>query len=267
MWRAAAGNPDGNKPFTCWRLAVHPRIGGKLKASEVGVTLDEILNDAFGLLAAAIKDRAAPFRTVALATVAAEGAPDVRTVVLRSFDAGARRLSVHTDARSTKVAQIQAHPAVALLAWDPMRRLQLRLRGQASLRAGDAMTRDAWEGLPGATRHLYRLRMFFVAHDPTTPNRQGNDVGPQYRSIILTHDDAQHAAATRVRDEIAAARIWPAPIVTEIKPLDVFYPAEAEHHDYFARNPWSGYCQMVIAPKVRKFRKQFADRLRETNAA
>ena len=111
------------------------------------------------------------------------------------------------------------------------------------------------------------LRMFFVAHDPTTPNRQGNDVGPQYRSIILTHDDAQHAAATRVRDEIAAARIWPAPIVTEIKPLDVFYPAEAEHHDYFARNPWSGYCQMVIAPKVRKFRKQFADRLRETNAA
>jgi hypothetical protein len=158
MWRAAAGNPDGNKPFTCWRLAVHPRIGGKLKASEVGVTLDEILNDAFGLLAAAIKDRAAPFRTVALATVAAEGAPDVRTVVLRSFDAGARRLSVHTDARSTKVAQIQAHPAVALLAWDPARRLQLRLRGQASLRAGDAMTRDAWEGLPGATRHLYRLR-------------------------------------------------------------------------------------------------------------
>ncbi len=119
----------------------------------------------------------------------------------------------------------------------------------------------------GALAYEDLLRMFFVAHDPTTPNRQGNDVGPQYRSIILTHDDAQHATATRVRDEIAAARIWPAPIVTEIKPLDVFYPAEAEHHDYFARNPWSGYCQMVIAPKVRKFRKQFADRLRETNAA
>lgn len=111
------------------------------------------------------------------------------------------------------------------------------------------------------------LRMFFVAHDPTTLNRQGNDVGPQYRSIILTHDDAQHAAAVRIRDEIAAAGIWSAPIVTEIKPLDVFYPAGAEHQDYFARNPWSGYCQVVIAPKVRKFRKQFGDRLRQPTAA
>ena len=120
---------------------------------------------------------------------------------------------------------------------------------------------------PGTLAYEDLLRMFFVAHDPTTLNRQGNDVGPQYRSIILTQDDAQHAAAPRVRDEIAAACIWPAPIVTEIKPLDAFYPAEAEHHDYFARNPWSGYCQMVIAPKVRKFRKQFADRLRESSAA
>lgn len=111
------------------------------------------------------------------------------------------------------------------------------------------------------------LRMFFVAHDPTTLNRQGNDVGTQYRSIILTHDEAQHAAAVRIRDEIAGAGIWPAPIVTEIKPLDVFYPAGAEHQDYFARNPWSGYCQVVIAPKVRKFRKQFADRLRTSAAA
>ena len=122
------------------------------------MTLDGILDEAFALLAAATKDRAAPFRTVTLATVAAGGGPDVRIVVLRSFDPAGRRLSVHTDARSAKVAQIQAHPAVALLAWDPVRRLQLRLRGQASLRSGDAMTRDAWEGLPGATRHLYRLR-------------------------------------------------------------------------------------------------------------
>jgi peptide-methionine (S)-S-oxide reductase len=111
------------------------------------------------------------------------------------------------------------------------------------------------------------LRMFFVAHDPTTLNRQGNDVGTQYRSIVLTHDEAQREAAARIRDEIAAAQIWSAPIVTEIVPLDAFYPAEAEHADYFARNPWSGYCQVVIAPKVRKFRKQFADRLRPPSAA
>ncbi len=111
------------------------------------------------------------------------------------------------------------------------------------------------------------LRMFFVVHDPTTLNRQGNDVGPQYRSIILTHDDAQREAAERIMAEIAAARVWPAPIVTEIKPLDVFYPAGEEHQDYFARNPWSGYCQVVIAPKVRKFRKEFADRLRQPSPA
>jgi peptide-methionine (S)-S-oxide reductase len=111
------------------------------------------------------------------------------------------------------------------------------------------------------------LRMFFVAHDPTTLNRQGNDVGPQYRSIVLTHDAAQAASAQRIKAEIEAAGVWSAPIVTEIAPLEVFYPAGAEHQDYFNRNPWSGYCQVVIAPKVRKFRKQFADRLRQTTAA
>jgi len=111
------------------------------------------------------------------------------------------------------------------------------------------------------------LRVFFVIHDPTTRNRQGNDVGPQYRSIIVANNDAQLAAAQRVRDEIAAAAIWPAPLVTEIVPAATFYPAEAEHQDYFARNPWSGYCQAVIAPKVLKFRKTFADRLRRPKAA
>ncbi len=111
------------------------------------------------------------------------------------------------------------------------------------------------------------LRMFFVIHDPTTLNRQGNDVGTQYRSIILTHDAGQREAAERIKAEIAAAGVWPAPLVTEIEPLTVFYPAGAEHQDYFARNPWSGYCQVVIAPKVRKFRKQFADRLRQPTAA
>ncbi len=110
------------------------------------------------------------------------------------------------------------------------------------------------------------LRVFFTTHDPTTKDRQGNDVGPQYRSIILTHSDAQEATATAVMQEISAAKLWPAPLVTQIAPLGVFYPAEAEHHDYFARNPYSGYCQVVIAPKVAKFRKAFKDRLRQVAA-
>jgi peptide-methionine (S)-S-oxide reductase len=106
------------------------------------------------------------------------------------------------------------------------------------------------------------LRVFFTIHDPTTKDRQGNDVGPQYRSVIFTHDEAQRATAEKIIAEITAARIWPAPIVTELKPLEAFWPAEPEHHDYFNRNPWSGYCRAVIAPKVLKFRKSFTDRLR-----
>jgi peptide-methionine (S)-S-oxide reductase len=111
------------------------------------------------------------------------------------------------------------------------------------------------------------LRVFFTIHDPTTPNRQGNDVGPQYRSIILTHDDTQREAARRIIAEITQAAVWNAPIVTQVEKLQDFWPAEAEHHDYFARNPWSGYCRAVIAPKVQKFRKTFADRLKRPTAA
>ena len=106
------------------------------------------------------------------------------------------------------------------------------------------------------------LRVFFTIHDPTTKDRQGNDVGPQYRSTILTHDDAQRATAERVLAEITASGIWDAPVVTEIEPLEKFWEAEEYHHNYFARNPWSGYCRAVIAPKVQKFRKTFADRLK-----
>jgi peptide-methionine (S)-S-oxide reductase len=107
------------------------------------------------------------------------------------------------------------------------------------------------------------LRVFFAIHDPTTRNRQGNDVGTQYRSIVLAHDDLQAATAGIVIKEIADAKIWgPAPLVTELVPLSTFYPAEEEHHDYFARNPFTGYCQVVVAPKVAKFRKQFTDRLK-----
>ena len=107
------------------------------------------------------------------------------------------------------------------------------------------------------------LRVFFAIHDPTTRNRQGNDVGTQYRSAIFTHSDAQAATAAEVIKEIADAKIWgPAALVTELAPLTVFYEAEPEHHDYFARNPYTGYCQVVVAPKVAKFRKQFTSRLK-----
>jgi peptide-methionine (S)-S-oxide reductase len=106
------------------------------------------------------------------------------------------------------------------------------------------------------------LRVFFTIHDPTTKDRQGHDVGPQYRSIILTHDEDQRVAAVGVIAEIAAAGIWPGPIATEVRPLEVFWPAEAYHQNYFARNPFQGYCQAVVAPKVAKFRKSFADRLK-----
>ena len=110
------------------------------------------------------------------------------------------------------------------------------------------------------------LRVFFTIHDPTTPNRQGNDVGPQYRSAIYTHSDAQRATADRIVKEITAAGIWDGKIVTEIEPLTKFWPAEPEHDDYFARNPYSGYCRAVVAPKVQKFRKTFADRLKASAA-
>jgi len=110
------------------------------------------------------------------------------------------------------------------------------------------------------------LRVFFTIHDPTTKDRQGHDVGPQYRSIILTHDAAQDAAARHMIAEIGQAGIWDGPIVTEIEALATFWPAEPEHHDYFARNPWSGYCRAVVAPKVMKFRKTFADRLKPAAA-
>jgi peptide-methionine (S)-S-oxide reductase len=106
------------------------------------------------------------------------------------------------------------------------------------------------------------LRVFFTIHDPTTQDRQGNDVGPQYRSIILTHDGEQEAAARAVIAEIEAATIWPGKLVTQVQKLEKFWPAEPEHQDYFARNPWSGYCQAIVAPKVQKFRKNFADRLK-----
>ncbi len=111
---------------------------------------------------------------------------------------------------------------------------------------------------PAVVSYADLLRIFFTIHDPTTPNRQGNDVGTQYRSIILTHDEEQAATARAVIGEIAAAGLWDGKIVTTLEPLAQFWPAEAEHDDYFNRNPFSGYCRAVVAPKVQKFRKGFS---------
>jgi peptide-methionine (S)-S-oxide reductase len=108
------------------------------------------------------------------------------------------------------------------------------------------------------------LRVFFTIHDPTTLNRQGGDVGTQYRSAIYTSNEPQAETARAIRDEFA--NIWPTKIVTEITPLGTYYNAEPEHDNYFARNPYAGYCQAVVAPKVVKVRKQFADKLRSKAA-
>ena len=107
------------------------------------------------------------------------------------------------------------------------------------------------------------LRVFFTIHDPTTLDRQGNDFGSQYRSVIFVAGDDERRAAEAVRAEIEAAGIWDGAIVTEITDLPAFYPAEAEHHDYYAQHPGAGYCRVVIAPKVAKFRKQFRERLKQ----
>lgn len=115
---------------------------------------------------------------------------------------------------------------------------------------------------PDLIEYRELLEIFFAIHDPTTLNRQGADVGTQYRSIILTHDDEQRETAEELIAELEAEGVWEG-IVTEIEPLDAFYRAEEYHQNYFNRNPGQGYCQAVIRPKVAKFRQKFADRLRQ----
>jgi peptide-methionine (S)-S-oxide reductase len=107
------------------------------------------------------------------------------------------------------------------------------------------------------------LRIFFAIHDPTTLNRQGNDSGTQYRSIILYAEKHQKAVAEKVMQEITIEKIYDAPIVTELAPFAKFYPAEEYHQRYFEQNPLAGYCQMLIAPKVAKFRKKFEKFLKQ----
>jgi peptide-methionine (S)-S-oxide reductase len=106
------------------------------------------------------------------------------------------------------------------------------------------------------------LVIFFTTHDPTTLNRQGADTGTQYRSAIFTHSDEQKQVAEQVIKEIAAQKLYSNPIVTEVTPFTNFYSAEGYHQDYFANNPNQGYCQVVIAPKVTKFREHFREKLK-----
>ncbi|MFZ5918335.1 MAG: peptide-methionine (S)-S-oxide reductase MsrA [Chloroflexota bacterium] len=106
------------------------------------------------------------------------------------------------------------------------------------------------------------LEVFFTIHDPTTLNRQGGDVGTQYRSAIFYHDEGQRQTAGEVIHEIEAAGIWDAPLVTEVTPLTDFFKAEDYHQEYFRHNPSQGYCRAVIAPKVAKFRQKYLDRLK-----
>jgi peptide-methionine (S)-S-oxide reductase len=107
------------------------------------------------------------------------------------------------------------------------------------------------------------LKVFFTVHDPTTRDRQGPDVGPQYRSAIFYHTPKQRDGAEEVIREITAAKIWGAPIVTEVVPFEVFYPAEDYHREYFQRNGEQPYCQVVIAPKVAKFREHYREKLKK----
>lgn len=118
---------------------------------------------------------------------------------------------------------------------------------------------------PAVISYREILEIFFTIHDPTTPNRQGNDIGTQYRSVIFYHSPEQQETARQV---IACmASVWDAPIVTELQPAPVFYKAEDYHQNYFREHPLQGYCAFVVAPKVAKFRKVFADKVNDQSEA
>ncbi|QJD89983.1 peptide-methionine (S)-S-oxide reductase MsrA [Duganella dendranthematis] len=155
----------------------------------------------------------------------------------------------------------------------------LEVRGVTSVESGYAggeIAQPTYEQVcTGATGHAevvklsfdptvisYRdlLEIFFTIHDPTTLNRQGNDVGTQYRSVIYHQSPQQEATARQVIAEMA--HVWDAPIVTELSPAPLFYKAEDYHQDYFRQHPMQGYCAFVVAPKVDKFKKTYAERLR-----
>jgi peptide-methionine (S)-S-oxide reductase len=115
---------------------------------------------------------------------------------------------------------------------------------------------------PAVLSYRDLLEVFFTIHDPTTKDRQGNDVGSQYRSVIFHRGPEQEAAAREVMAEVAAKGVWDAPLVTELAPSTEFFPAEPYHQGYFRRNPAQGYCRAIISPKVAKFRKSWQHRLK-----
>ena len=116
---------------------------------------------------------------------------------------------------------------------------------------------------PSEVSYRDLLSVFFTIHDPTTKDRQGNDVGSQYRSVIFAQTPAQRRTAEAVIRDIGAAKLYPAPIVTEVRDAEPYFPAEGYHQEYFERNPGQPYCMFVVAPKVSKFRKHYAEKLKK----
>lgn len=116
---------------------------------------------------------------------------------------------------------------------------------------------------PNVISYRQLLEIFFTFHDPTTPNRQGADLGSQYRSVIFYQSESQKATAESIIREFESEKVWGGPIVTEVRQLVDFYKAEDYHQGYYERNPRQGYCMFVIAPKVQKFRKKYASMLAE----
>ena len=116
---------------------------------------------------------------------------------------------------------------------------------------------------PAVIDYRTLLLAFFAVHDPTTPDRQGNDIGTQYRSVIFTHGAEQESIAWALIAELDAAGTWPNPVVTAVSPAPTFWPAEDYHQNYYANNPHQGYCMTVVAPKAAKLRKVFAGRLKD----
>jgi peptide-methionine (S)-S-oxide reductase len=161
-------------------------------------------------------------------------------------------------------------------AFEPLQGVERVIPGYTGGQASNPSYRDVCTGTtghaeaiqitfdPGVISFRDLLEVFFSIHDPTTLNYQDADYGTQYRSAIFYHSPEQKAEAERIIDELTASVVWPRPIVTEVKPLAEFYPAEEYHHQYYRRNPEQGYCQVVIAPKLDKFRQKYAAKLKET---
>lgn len=160
-------------------------------------------------------------------------------------------------------------------AFNSVEGVQSALSGYAGGETDDPTYKSVCSGTTGhaevvrvnfdADKLSYRevLEIFFALHDPTQIDRQGNDVGPQYRSVIFYHDDAQKTQADAIIDEINREEIWPDPVVTEVVEINNYHQAEDYHQDYFKNNPQNQYCAMVVAPKLAKFKKTFAEKLRK----